>query len=756
MNARKSTIILIVVAILCVVTMLIVTVSNVNGLSAAVQRRTYSYLRDVSKQSAQVIEERFTGLTNSLQIIGNSLAFTTVVPDGEFMNTKIGITEFDALTYVRPNGVAVTVDRLGNVSTTYDVFDEFADSPLLQESMRGETTAGFYETYIAFMEPIMKGDVVQGIMIGVRSRDSLERLLVNDAFGGIGVTFIVDEDGNVLAQPMDQEEHEALLALVQEAMDDFGKQIDAALEAGKDIESLDVSLQEGNGKELLLDYQPLSMFDWAVVTMVDENFLAEEVNMYVMRTITVLFVLMSVFMLMFIIMIVMQWRYQKRLESVAFIDPLTGGMSFIRFRVLAEPLVQKGDSGDYALVNLNIKRFKLINRLGGSIEGDKLLRTVYKLLESEMTQPDEMVAHGTADNFMMLVQNEGETELRERLEGIARKLETVESVLPVCVSQGVYAMTDPNIDMIVFLDRANLARASEADQYHSTCVFYDDDFVKQQEDRLRMLSMIEQGLEEHQFTVFLQPKVSPATLELMGAEALVRWIHPTRGMIGPNLFIPLCEQNGLICALDLYVFEMVCAQIQKWAEKGWIPKPISVNVSGQHLKDISFVKHYREIADKYNVDPSMIELELTESIMFSDSEIMEARSIIDSIHEYGFRCSMDDFGSGYSALGVLQDLPMDCIKLDRSFFIDCIGNPRAQIVIDMIIKLAQKLDIVTVAEGIETKPQVEMLKAMGCDMIQGFYFSPPIPMDAFAEMIFVKHHIFYRKGETFGTAPENE
>lgn len=746
--SRKSTLILTIIAIVCIIIMTIVIVSNVNGLSNSIEKRTYNYLRDVARQSAQVIEERLKGLVNSLRIIGDSLAHRSMddrEASEEFLRRKISISEFDALAYVDLNGYSVMVDQDGNFSTTENILDSYSDSEALAATLNGQSTAGFYDDYIAFMDPIYDGDTVMGAIIGVRLKSRLEKMLVNDAFEGTGFTFIIDQYGDILVQPMD-EEVEGLAVFLEDAVDNFSAQAQVMEDQGEPINSIEITLESGSGASFLLDYQALDIFDWAVVTMVDEDFLAHDVNSYVMRIILTLIVLMVVFMVMFIIMILMQSRYQKRLESMAFIDPLTGGISFIRFRMLAQPLIQKEGQGAYALVTLNVKRFKMINRLGGSLEGDELLRSIYHVLEKNLVDEDEIAAHNTADNFLMLLRNDGEKKLRERLENIARQIGNISTVLPVHTSQGVYAATDPDIDMIVFLDRANLARISQSDDYHSTCVFYDDDFVKQQEERVRMIGMIENGLQKNEFTVFLQPKVSPAKDKVVGAEALVRWIHPEQGMIGPNIFIPLCEQNGLICALDEYVFEKVCIQMAAWREKGWDPGIISVNVSGLHLKDVEFLKVYRGIADKHGVDPGKIEMELTESIMFSDSEIMEARSVLDAIHDFGFRCSMDDFGSGYSALGLLQELPIDCIKLDRSFFIDCIDNPRAQIVIDMIIELAKRLKITTVAEGIESAQQVQMLKNMGCDMIQGFYFSPPLPMEQYAEMVFVKHEIYNPKG----------
>lgn len=731
--------------------MLIVTITNVSGLTAAIQQRTNRYLHDVSQQTAQVIQERLAGLVNSLQIIGNSLAFGVVRDDMEFLQTKLALTDFEALAYVRMDGTAIMADAAGNTSTSDGVLERFADSAAFQDALAGTTSAGFYDNYVVFMEPISaSGDSstdggVTGVMMGMRLRNSLEDMLVSDAFGATGFTFIIDQYGEILAHPMDEVDYQEVPALVRDAIDDAREAQEASGEAPSEDGSIESTVELPDGRTLLLDYEPLAMLGWAVVTTVDENFLVEVVNSYVMRIVVTVSVLMAIIALVLVLMIFMQRRYQKRIESVAFVDALTGGMSFIRFRMLAEPLIQKGDEDAYALVSLNVKRFKLINRLGGTMEGDDLLRRIYRVIQQNLKGPDEMAAHTTADSFALLLRNKGETGLASRLEKIAGEIEALDSPMPVRVSQGVYVTSDPNIDLIMFLDRSNIARISETHTYNSSLVFYDDDFVRQQEERLQMIAMIEDGLRNGEFTVYLQPKVNPQTEQIGGSEALVRWIHPVEGMIGPNRFIPLCEQNGLIIDLDLYVFRKVCAQIQEWQGRGWEPHTISVNVSGMHLKNLDFVRTYREIADEHQVDPTLIELELTESILFSDLGALEARNVIDTIHQFGFKCSMDDFGSGYSALGLLAELPFDCIKLDRSFFIDCMDNERALTIIASIIHLAQDLHITTVAEGIEDKEQVEMLRRLHCDLIQGFYYSPPLPMEKFAEMAFVEHTAFYKR-----------
>lgn len=206
-------------------------------------------------------------------------------------------------------------------------------------------------------------------------------------------------------------------------------------------------------------------------------------------------------------------------------------------------------------------------------------------------------------------------------------------------------------------------------------------------------------------------------------------------MIWPDEFIPLFEKNGFIVQVDIYVFEEVCRVLRKWMDAGKTPPKVSVNCSRVHLQDPRFLNPYRRIAEEYNIPPGLLEIELTESVVVHDSDRLLA--IIDEIHEAGFSCSMDDFGSGYSSLNMIQDIPVDTLKLDRIFFHDITRDPkRMESVVDSIVRMARALSIETVAEGVEISSQVEMLRRIGCDLIQGFVFAKPMPIDAFEELAF--------------------
>lgn len=234
------------------------------------------------------------------------------------------------------------------------------------------------------------------------------------------------------------------------------------------------------------------------------------------------------------------------------------------------------------------------------------------------------------------------------------------------------------------------------------------------------------------FRFTCSPRCGWKTGSLGGAEALVRWNHPRRGMIYPSDFIPLFEKNGKICRLDFYVFEEVCRAIHRWARNGMRLFPVSVNLSRQHFDDPEVLLKFKDIADRYEIPAGLLELELTESIFFDDQRIENVKHQIRKMHRLGFRCSLDDFGAGYSSLGLLMEFDVDAVKLDRRFFLD-VSREKTQVVVRSIVELAEKLGADIVAEGIETPEQLAFLKTVGCRLVQGYIFSKPLPLPEFEE-----------------------
>lgn len=273
--------------------------------------------------------------------------------------------------------------------------------------------------------------------------------------------------------------------------------------------------------------------------------------------------------------------------------------------------------------------------------------------------------------------------------------------------------------------------ASKQKAEKNVCTFYDNAVAAKQDREQRLNELFEESLKNRDLKIYLQPKVSPVPGEPCQAEALVRWIHPKEGMIYPDEFIPLFEMNGNICQLDLYMFEEVCRLIARWMEEGQEISLLSVNLSRFHLrsKGAGVWKEYKEIKERYNIPDGMIEIELTETVFIDDSQLLFVKSVLDGFRACGFRVALDDFGFAYSSLGVLNELEVDTLKLDRTFFLN--ENTKSRKIVAQLIQLAHSLNMSVVAEGIEQMEQVEVLKDMHCDLIQGYVYSRPIPVGEF-------------------------
>ncbi|RGC25748.1 EAL domain-containing protein [Absiella sp. AM54-8XD] len=316
--------------------------------------------------------------------------------------------------------------------------------------------------------------------------------------------------------------------------------------------------------------------------------------------------------------------------------------------------------------------------------------------------------------------------LKQRLNLLIKKIERYniryDLITNISCMLGIYLINDITMDIAQMIDYANTARKSIKDSHESCIAFYngklEEKFIREH----RLSSIMRQSLKNHEFIVFYQPKVNIYTNQCVGVEALVRWRRQDGNMIYPSEFIPLFEKNHFIIDLDMYVLEQVCIQINTWIKQGKKPLPVSVNISRVDLKNNDIVKQIVEICDTYQINRSLIELEITESAFLENESIAIERS--KELKAEGFLLSIDDFGTGFSSLSLLKDLPMDVLKLDHTFF-QTQMNKREKIILTNIIRMAKQLDMTIVSEGIETRQHVAFLKTIGCEIAQGFYYARP-------------------------------
>ena len=294
------------------------------------------------------------------------------------------------------------------------------------------------------------------------------------------------------------------------------------------------------------------------------------------------------------------------------------------------------------------------------------------------------------------------------------------------LSYGVYTVEDESMELRQMEDRAAMARKAAKNNIVTNIVFYKEQFKESLYNRKFIEESIQTAINERQFMMYLQPKYSISKNEIIGAEALVRWCHPERGMIFPNQFIPIIEENGFIRKVDYYIWEEACRFIRKCVDSGINTCPVSVNVSRIHLQDNECIDVLDNLIKSYHIPKRLLELEITET---ADDQQISLKAL--ELKDEGFKLLMDDFGSGYSSLNILLETPFDVIKLDKKFIENMMVSDKGKLILEHIVLMAEKLNLGLLAEGVETKEQIEVLQSIGCDQVQGYYYAKPMPKREF-------------------------
>lgn len=414
-------------------------------------------------------------------------------------------------------------------------------------------------------------------------------------------------------------------------------------------------------------------------------------------------------------------------------DRLTGLYNKKAFcRRTAEILEQYPDTA-FEIMRFNIARFKVINDLFGEETGDKLLKYVAHFLKSIKLEP---CAYGRlyADNFLLCYPTQGN--VREHLiHSLQMLAESFALDYRIDFYFGIYAVQDTALAVTTMLDRAAMGLSRAQNNGLIVCGEYDeamrDTIVSEQV----IVNNMNGSLERGEFLIYLQPKYELMSEKIVGAEALVRWLHPQLGFISPSRFIPVFEQNGFIYQLDKYVWEQACKILRSDMDKGRPALPISVNVSRIDLYSPNIVQVFEQLIKKYDIPPKYLELELTESAYVENpQQIIE---IAKELQSRGFPILMDDFGSGYSSLNMLKDMPVDILKIDLKFLSDTQqeDNGRGGNILNSVVRMAKWLHIPVIAEGVESQQQIDFLRTIGCECVQGFFYSKPVPVDVYAELV---------------------
>ena len=414
-------------------------------------------------------------------------------------------------------------------------------------------------------------------------------------------------------------------------------------------------------------------------------------------------------------------------------DFLTGIYGQQKFYQATRELLDQRAGANFAFIHFDIDRFRIINTLYGSKEGDRLIHFVAGAIRKVMTA----YGRGTygrlgGDVFGMCVPYEDGAAIYHILEGIRAEIRkhSVHYYLETCA--GIYLVDDPDMEVAAMHDNAGIAAAQCKGQYMVHDVLYTEEIGQKVLREQHIIDEMDAALAEQQFIVYFQPKYQLKKMAPYGAEALVRWKKPSGEIVLPNEFIPIFERNGFITKLDYYVWEKVCQFIDSELSQGRNPAPISVNVSRVNLYNPDFMDSLIDLIHRYHIPPHYLNLELTESVFSEDAELIQRA--VNYLHDAGFTILMDDFGSGYSSLNILKDVDLDVLKIDMKFFSKGNTAEKGAKIIEAVIRMAESLDMMVIAEGVEEKHQVDFLNDLGCDYIQGYYFGRPMSQDQYEKL----------------------
>lgn len=413
--------------------------------------------------------------------------------------------------------------------------------------------------------------------------------------------------------------------------------------------------------------------------------------------------------------------------------PLTGLYFGSAYFAEAEGFLKKSEEKQYCMVAMDIEHFRLFNQIHGEEEGDRLLVVISDMLREYKKNHESVLGYLGGDNFSFITAYDQKA-LATLRQNIREEIRIQNKTSGFPPAYGIYVITDKDEPVINMYNHATVALSYVKGNYTTRCCEYKSEMDGKQEEEIRLLSEIQQGIERDEFTFYIQPQVDINQMKIVGGESLVRWIHSEKGLIPPGTFIPILEKNGFIADLDQIVWDRVCSWLRSAIDRGYQPVPISVNVSRIDIFSLDVPKYLISLIEKYDISPELLKIEITESAYAEEGD-----AIIDTINElrdYGFIIMMDDFGSGYSSLNMLKSVPVDVLKMDMRFLeINENEEEKGIGILESVINMARQMRIPIVVEGVETLSQESLLRKMGCSYTQGYYYYKPMPIEALEEIL---------------------
>lgn len=699
-------------------------------------RQIQSSIEDEAALCAEMIERQYE--SDMLLLDGLTVRMSTSLKSEpetgvSYLVSTVERYGMKRIAYSEANGNTVTTDGLTINLKGIDNFERaMAGEALLTTVIRDEFDG---EDVNIYSMPVYDSDTneIMGVLSLVYQSEVFKELLSVTSFDGEGYTYIVDSQGNVV---INTNHHNAIAGLenIIEYIEVHQQNKKTVAEIKNSIENktkafFEVYSENGNKFACCM---PLNINDWYVISVVPKD-VAEDTKNTIMFSVAVYCIGISWIAIFVVLSIRFSQKEKNRLlEEALYTDPLTGGRTYAKFCLDCRKRLDEQKEEKAVCIFLDIDNFNLIATLYSNERMNKIICNIYRTIQ-QYVEENGIVCRKNTDQFcIMYFYNDG-LELEKdlvRFNHAIHDTKVFDHMLRPTIGIYVVEHYGENIDEMV--NKARIAHDTIKQNTDSFISYYDESFRNVLYENTHLEDEMEIALKNHEFQPYIQPKYNAENGEICGGEALIRWITADGRIISPGKFIPLAENNGFIRKLDREVFSMVCTLQKYFVDKGIKPVPISVNVSRQLMYDKTFADDYYNQMKNMGLSNDLIELEITESALFEDLDLF--RATLEKLRSYGFRILMDDFGTGYSSLMMLKSVPIDEIKLDKTF-VDDYSDEKGSSIICCVLDLAKMLDLPVVAEGVETEDQYLYLKQRGCEVIQGFYFSKPLPAIDFMNKI---------------------
>lgn len=581
--------------------------------------------------------------------------------------------------------------------------------------------------------PVIKDGTALGVFYFTYNINGIRQLLSSTAFNGQEHFAIVGIDGEIIASSVFDMFDKKNIKDVFDAVSDKGKNGQKVYsKITNDMQNRQSGIIRAKNiyknYDCYIYYSPLEFNDWYIVSYVPQNVVNFSRNTVLVYIFLMCFFLIAVFILFGIYIATEENQKKKEIDQMLYTDSITGGSSYAKFCVDAKTLLRKSKES-FAFIIMDIDSFKLVNGYYGYEQGNKTLRFIYSLWK-ELLNDSDAVCRIAADRFAVLMHCNSKEEAEKTVTEFSRRCHKYYSgTSSDCIltpSIGIYLVKKGENDLQNMQTKAVMAKSLVKGHREKVFAFYNKDLKQTLSERKALEDELELAIENKALKIYFQPQVDSVTKKVCGAEALVRWQRTNGEFVPPEEFVSLAEERDLIKPLDRLIFEEVCKYQAKWQSLGLPPIDFSVNLSPKTLSTDKISEKCTEAVKSSGADINRIHLEITETTIFKNTRLFI--KILRKLRKSGFKILLDDFGTGYSSLTLLKSMPIDILKLDKSF-IDNYGDKRGEAVIECIIDMTKRLNIDVIAEGVETEEQYRYLCELECNTIQGYLFGKPMAFE---------------------------